>query len=91
MDKGLLPALVVGFDVLSVLTWFALGITAVIAVAYFTYLFTYYKKHLEKGIGIPVQAKAKKAAVSFGICLAVIVFFAIACPLLQNMFAAKIV
>lgn len=91
MDKGLLPALVVGFDVLSVLTWFALGITAVIAVAYFTYLFTYYKKHLEKGIGIPAQTKAKKAAVSFGICLAVIVVFAIACPLLQGVFAAKIV
>ena len=59
--------------------------------AYFTYLFTYYKKHLEKGIGIPAQTKAKKAAVSFGICLAVIVVFAIACPLLQGVFAAKIV
>lgn len=91
MDKGLLPALAVGFDVLSVLTWFALGITAVIAVAYFTYLFTYYKKHLEKGIGVSAETKAKKAVVTFGICLVVIVVCAIAWPLLQSMFAAKIV
>lgn len=91
MDKGLLPALVVGFDILSVLMWFALGITVVIAVAYYTYLFTYYKKHLEKGFGISTQEKAKKAAVTFGICLAVIVAGAVICPILQNVFASQIV
>lgn len=91
MDKGLLPALVVGFEVLTVLMWSALAIVAVIAVAYFTYLFTYYKKHLEKGIGISVQAKAKKAAIIFGICSVLIALGAIACPMIQGIFEAKIV
>lgn len=91
MDKGLLPTLVVGFDILSVLMWFALGITAAIAIAYFVYLFTYYKKHLEKGTGISVQTKAKKAAIILGICFAVIIAGAIACPILQGVFQAKIV
>lgn len=91
MDKGLLPALVVGFNILTVLMWFALGVTIIIAVAYFVYLFTYYKKHLEKGIGISTQKKAKKAAVTFGICLVLIVAGAVICPFLQNMFAAQIV
>lgn len=91
MDKGLLPALVVGVEVLGVLMKFALAIVAVIAAAYFTYLGTYYKKHLEKGIGVSVQVKAKRAVVIFGICLVVVVVGMAVCPMLQGMFEAKIV
>lgn len=91
MDKGLLPALAVALDAVTLLMWFTLAIVAAIAIAYFIYLFTYYKKHLKKGIGISTQTKVKKAAVIFGICLVIIAIGAVVCPLLQGMVEMRIV
>lgn len=87
----LAPALAIVFEILTVLTRFAFGIVAAIAVAYYVYLFTFYKKHLEKGIGISVRTKACKALVIFGICIVLILIASFVCPILQGIFAARVV
>jgi len=87
----LAPALAIIFEILTVLMRFALAVVAVICIAYFTYLFTYYKKHLEKGIGISVNAKAKKAAVIFGGCLVIIIVLSFLFPILQGIYAARVI
>lgn len=87
----LAPALAIVFEILAVLMRVVLGVVCAIAVAYYGYLFTYYKKHLEKGIGISVQTKAKKASIIFGICLVLVLIVAFVCPMLQEMYAARIV
>lgn len=90
MDR-LAPALAIVFEILSVLVWVALGIVVAIAVIYYIYLFTYYRKHLEKGIGISAKAKAYKAAVIFGICIVLAVIGSIAFPMLQAMYASRVI
>ncbi len=88
----LAPALAIVFEILTVLARFMLGFAAAIAVAYFAYLFTYYKKHLEKGIGVSVQIKAKRAGVIFGVVLVLLIAAAaVVCPMLQAMYAARVV
>lgn len=87
----LAPALAIVFEILTVLTRFALGIVAAIAIAYYIYLFTYYKKHLEKGIGISTAVKAKRASVIFGICIVLILVGAFVFPMLQGIYAARVV
>jgi len=87
----LAPALAIVFEILTVLMRFAFGAVAVIAAIYFAYLFTYYKKHLKKGIGISVKEKASKAFVKFGICLVLIMVAAFVFPILQGIYAGRVV
>lgn len=87
----LAPALAIVFEILTVLTRVALGIVAAIAIAYYIYLFTYYKKHLERGIGIRTSEKAKKASIIFGACIVLILVGAFVFPILQGVYAARVV
>lgn len=85
------PALSVVFEMMSIVAWVAFGVTLAIGIAYYAFLFTYYKKNLETKTGVSVKTKAFRAAIAIGIALILIIVLLIVSPYLQGIFAGRVV
>ena len=87
----LAPALSVVFEMLGVVAWVALGVTLAIGIAYYAFLFTYYKRNLQSKTGISVKTKAIRAAVALAIALVLIVVLLVVSPIVQEIYAGRVV
>lgn len=85
------PVLSIIFGIMDVLMWFVLGIVLAIAIAYYIYAFLKYRKTDDEQKKSIIKKKMIKMAVIFGIIIIITIVLKIIFPILQGIFAGRVV